>query len=129
MEEKKLFLIEALARKARAVGDISPEENGVFENALKHLSKWDTVDASNKKLAALVLQKFGKAQRLGSQLKLLNELLKNNGNDTKGGIYPLTKIDLLEKRTEVLKNLNYSHLVDRNEKWKAISSPKDYAPF
>jgi len=129
MEEKKLFLIEALARKARAVGDISPEENGVFENALKHLSKWDTVDASNKKLAALVLQKFGKAQRLGSQLKLLNELLKNNGNDTKGGICPLTKIDLLEKRTEVLKNLNYSHLVDRNEKWKAISSPKDYAPF
>jgi len=133
MEEKKGFLTESLARKARAIGDVFPEDNSsgkiTFNDALKHLNKWEKVDASNKKLAALVLQKYGKAQRLGSQLKLLNELLKNSGNDTKGGICPLTKIDLLEKRTEVLKNLNYSHLVERNEKWKALSSPKDYSPF
>lgn len=133
MEEKRAFLVEALARKARAIGDISEEENipgnVTFNGALKHLNKWQTVDASNKKFAALVLQKYEKARQYGSSLKLLNELLKNNGDDTKGGICPLTKIDLLEKRTEALKNLNYSHLVDRNEKWKALSSPKDYLPF
>jgi len=131
MEEMKTFLTEALARKTRAVGDASPEKDdaGEFETALKHLNKWETVDASNKKLAALVLLKYGKEKRLGSQLKLLNELLKNNGDDTKGGICPLTKIDLLAKRTEVLKNLNYSHLVERNEKWKALSLPDDYTLF
>ena len=133
MEEKRAFLVEALARKARAIGDISEEENipgnVTFNDALKHLNKWQTVDASNKKFAALVLQKYEKARQYGSSLKLLNELLKNNGDDTKGGICPLTKIDLLENRTEALKNLNYSHLVDRNEKWKALSSPKDYLPF
>ena len=131
MEEMKTFLTEALARKVRALGDASPEKDGggIFETALKHLNKWEAVDASNKKLAALVLLKYGKEKRLGSQLKLLNELLKNNGDDTKGGICPLTKIDLLEKRTEVLKDLNYSHLVERNEKWKVLSAPEDYSPF
>jgi len=130
MEEKKVYLKEALARKARAVGDDLTEKNdAVYEDALKHLKKWEKVDASNKKLAALVLQKDGKARRFGSQLKLINELLKNNGDDTKGGICPMSKIELLEKRTEVLNNLDYSHLVERNKEWKAISSPKDYLPF
>jgi len=135
MEEKRVFLKEALARKTRAVGDsmvgddLKEKNDAVYAAALKHLKRWEKVDASNTKLAALVIQKFGKEQRLGSQLKLINELLKNNGNDTKGGICPMSKIDLLEKRTEVLKNLHYSHLVQRNEKWKAISSPKDYSLF
>jgi len=131
MEEEKVFLTEALARKARAVGDILQDDNGAdaFEEALKHLKKWEKVDASNKKLAVLILQKDGKARRFGSQLKLINELLKNDGDDTKGGICPMSKIDLLEKRTEVLKYLDYSHLVERNKQWKAISSSKDYSPF
>ena len=133
MDEKKVFLIEALSRKVYAIADI--EKSGIsvdgipsFDNALKHLTKWEDID-TNKKFSVLLLEREKRAGRFGTMLKLLNSLLKKEGEDTKGGICPLTKLDLLSKRAEVFKELGYMHLLQRDEIWKAISSPKVYSLF
>jgi hypothetical protein len=124
MEEKKSHLIEALARKARAAAD----KNNGFDDALKHLKKWADID-SDLKYSILALERDGRAERWGSVLKLLNDLIKKNGEDTKGGICPLTKKELLERRAATFDMLGYSHLKESDIKWRAIASPKSYALF
>jgi hypothetical protein len=129
MEKKKDILVEALARKARAFGDIeSPADSTDFETTLKELKKWIDIDEDNK-FAILVLQRERRAKRLGAALKLLNSLIKNNGEDTKGGICPMTKANLLMKRAQILEDLGYTELVEHDKKWRVISAPKDYALF
>jgi hypothetical protein len=129
MEKKKDILVEALARKARAFGDIeSPADSTDFETTLKELKKWIDIDEDNK-FAVLVLQRERRAKRLGVVLKLLNSLIKNNGEDTKGGICPMPKANLLMKRAQILEDLGYTELVEHDKKWRVISAPKDYALF
>ena len=124
MEEKKSQLVEVLARKARAAGD---KDDG-FDEALKHLKKWADVD-SDLKYSSLVLQRDSRAERWGSVLKLLNGLIKKNGEDTKGGICPLSKKELLERRASLFTKLGYSHLKESDDKWRVIASPKSFALF
>lgn len=130
MEKKKDILVEALARKARACGDIQStgDASADFESTLKELKKWIDIDKDNK-YAVLVIEREKRAERLGTALKLLNTLIKNNGEDTKGGIGPMTKATLLEKRAQILEELEYVELVEHDKKWKVISAPKDYALF
>jgi len=128
MEEKKTFLVEALARKARAISSMDEEPSGSFDATLKDLQKWADI-ASEKKFAVLALEKEKRAKRMGSVLKSLNDLLKNKGEDTKGGICPLTKSDILQRRAEVFEQLGLSHLATIDQKWRSISAPKEYALF
>lgn len=129
MEKKKEILVEALARKARAFGDIeSPADAEDFETTLKELKKWIDIDKDNT-YAVLVLERERRAERLGAALKLLNGLIKNNGEDTKGGICPMSKADLLMKRAQILEDLGYTELVEHDKKWRVISAPRDYALF
>jgi len=136
-DEKKNILIEALARKARAFADLeksgshsSDEKNATssFDDTIKDIKRWVDID-SNLKYAVLVLERERRAERPGAVLKLLEKLLKNNGDDTKGGICPLTKSALLERRAAVFKELGYTHLVEHDNLWKLLSSPKDFALF
>ena len=124
MEEKKSQLVEVLARKARAAGD---KDDG-FDEALKHLKKWADVD-SDLKYSIFILQRDSRAERWGSVLKLLNGLIKKNGEDTKGGICPLPKKELLERRASLFTKLGYSHLKESDDKWRVIASPKSFALF
>lgn len=129
MEKKKGILVEALARKARAYGDIiSTGDTSGFESTLKQLKKWIDID-TDYKYAVLVIEREKRADRLGAALKLLNALIKNNGEDTKGGICPLSKATLLSKRAQILEDLGYTELVEHDKKWRVISAPKDYALF
>lgn len=129
MEKKKDILVEALARKARAFGDIDSSADGTdFETTLKDLKKWIDIDKDNK-YAVLVLEREKRAERLGAALKLLNSLIKNNGEDTKGGICPMSKANLLTKRAQILEDLGYTELVEHDKKCRVISAPKDYALF
>ncbi len=116
-----------MARKARATADDETEDPEAFEKALKHLQKW--TDTSANKFAVLTLEKEKRAKRFGTMLKLLNSLLENNGKDTKDGICPMSKKDIIEKREKVLEELSYNHLKRRNKAWGVISSVKDYALF
>ena len=126
MEKKKEILIEALARRARSFVDLG--ESAGFDSTLRDLQKWIDLD-NDKKYAILTIERDMKAERFGSALKLLNALIKNNGEDTKGGICPMSKADLLAKRAQVLEALGYRELVEHDKKWRLISAPKDYALF
>lgn len=125
MTEKKSFLIEALARKAHAhVGD-----EDKFNDTLKVLSKWEDIE-KNKKYAVLSIEKYKTAKRFGLILKLLNSLLEKNGDDTKDGIYPMKKDEIIKERSKVLKSLNYTELAERDDSWtRASSALKDFALF
>lgn len=126
MEEKKAFLVEALARKARAISEM--ENSNDFASVLNQLKSWEDIE-SNHKYAVLFLGREKRAGRYGSMLKLINTLLKNNGEGTKGGICPMTKSELYAKRAEVLEELGYTVLVEYDKKMKCISAPKDFALF
>jgi len=124
MEEKKSFLIEALARKAHA--ELGGDK---FHASLQHLAKWEDIE-KNKKYAILALEKYKSAKRYGLTLKLLNSLLEKKGDETKDGIFPMTKEDIMKERAEVLKSLDYTNLSERDDSWRRISAAlKDYALF
>ena len=129
MEKKKEILIEALARKARAYGEKTASgDSSDFDSTLKALATWIDID-KDKKFAVLIIEREKRAGRQGAALKLLNTLLKNKGEDTKGGICPMSKADLLEKRAQILNDLGYVELVEHDKKWRQISAPKDFALF
>eukprot|EP00592_Proboscia_alata_P006867 CAMPEP_0194358936 /NCGR_PEP_ID=MMETSP0174-20130528/6168_1 /TAXON_ID=216777 /ORGANISM="Proboscia alata, Strain PI-D3" /LENGTH=813 /DNA_ID=CAMNT_0039129557 /DNA_START=12 /DNA_END=2450 /DNA_ORIENTATION=- len=142
MDELKGQLAEALGRKARALADIenksssntttitdSGEEKDedkstttnlskatdidTFDDIVKHMRNWVDIDA-NLKFSVLTLERERRANHPGHVLKLLNKLLEKNGEDTKGGICHITKSDIYKRRTTVLEELNYDHLVERD---------------
>lgn len=126
MEQKKNILIEALARKARACADMGDSIG--FDACLKELNKWIDID-KDKKYSVLTIEREKRAGRHGSVLKLLNILLKNKGEDTKGGIRPFSEADLLAERAEIFQHLEYTELVEHDRKWRLISAPKKFALF
>jgi len=131
MEKKKEWLVEALARGARALADQecdNEKKQEDWETALKELKKWVAIDSSEK-YVVLVLERERRAKRYGSMLKLLNKLLKTNGEGIKGGIKAYSKADLFSLRANVLETLGYTELVAHDKKWRSISSPGGYAPF
>jgi len=132
-EEKKSFRIEALARKARALSDLNKGSEdkineGAFGDALKELNKWIDIDSDNK-YAVLVMEREEMAGRYGTVMKLLNSMLAKDGETTKGGICPLSKSDLLEKRAAIFEKLGYTMLVENDKKWRLIAAPKSFMPF
>jgi len=126
MDQLKDALIEALARKARALADLDKPE---FDDTMQQLAKWVDNMETNNKFAVLNLAKLGRQRRLGSVLKLLTTLLEKDGEETKGGICPLTRADLLKRRATVLEELGYHHLVEYDRVWSLIASPKSYTLF
>jgi tripeptidyl-peptidase-2 len=137
MDEKKDALIESLARKARAVADLEKESNDMevkgigssdFDRTLAELKKWVNID-SNSKYTVLSLEMERRMGRPGLVLKLINKLLEKDGEDTKGGICPMSKAELLDRRAAVLESLGYVHLSENDKLWRVLSSPKNFAPF
>lgn len=127
MEEKKSFLIEALARKAYAHFSAGDEEQ--FCQILKELAKWEDIE-KNKKYAILLLSKYKFTKRLGLMIKLLNSLLEKNGDDTKDGIYHMKKDEIIKHRIETLKSLNYNELAERDDRWSRVTNAtKEFALF
>uniref|UniRef100_A0A7S1YW11 Tripeptidyl-peptidase II n=1 Tax=Ditylum brightwellii TaxID=49249 RepID=A0A7S1YW11_9STRA len=150
MDERKDALIEALARKARATADLENEEKDkddhkeenddddkeetaesateTFDDLLAELKKWIDID-SNLKYSVLTLERERRKGRLGSVLNLLKKLIENDGEDTKGGICPISKPDLLKQRASVFEELGYDHLVEYDKLRSLLSSPKEFALF
>ena len=126
MDEKKSTLVDALGRKARAQADA---DNGKgFDETLKDLKEWTDID-SNHKFAVLVLERDARAKRHGLVLKTLGTLLKKDGEGTKGGICPLSKKDLLERRAKVLDELGYTELVAYDKSRRVVDSPDSFSLF
>jgi tripeptidyl-peptidase II len=129
MEKLKGFLIEALARQAFAFAELKSED--AADNFIKTLNKlkaWVDIDA-NGKYASLALERDCRAGRHGLALKRVNKLLaKTNGKDT-GGVRPMTRADLIEKRVDIFQHLGYHGLVKREKAMKLVASPADYKLF
>ena len=133
MEKKKSYLVEAIVRKAYAFvdqvglgdGDVAAGEK--FDQILKELSAWVDID-SNGKYAALAIERDCRTERHGAALKRINKLLLKNGKDS-GGIKPLSKGDLLEKRSKIFKTLGYTVLEERDRAMKFVASPQHYKLF
>ena len=123
MTETKTTLCEAWARKARAQLDLG--QGAEFDQGLKELKKWLSIDKEDK-FALLVLEREKRAERYGLMLKHLNSLVDKDG---KGGIWPLTKASMLSKRAAVLETLGYTKLLEYDNAWRVISSPKSYRLF
>jgi hypothetical protein len=122
IEKKKSLLIEVLVRKALAVADSKVEgAAGTFQDTLGKLE----ID-SNGKYAASAIEHDSRAGRHGAALKKINKLLNKNGKDT-GGIKPLTRADLLVKRSEIFKQPGgFYALVKRDQATKLVAAPRDY---
>ena len=127
MKDMKAFLIEAIARKAHAI--MNKDDEKEFDETLKHLSKWVDIE-KEKKYAVLALQRYENAKLYGLMLKLLNSLLEKKGEETKDGIAPMSKNDIIKKRIEVLETLNFNNLAERDLSWsRSLKATKDYALF
>jgi tripeptidyl-peptidase-2 len=128
MEKKKGNLIEALVRKALAFADSKEEDSpSKFDQTLGDLKSWAEID-SNGKYVSLALERDCRAGRQGLALKRINKLLTKNGKDT-GGVKPLSKSDLLEKRAAIFLELGYSALHKRDKAMKFVAAPTDYKLF
>jgi tripeptidyl-peptidase-2 len=128
MKEKKMFLIEALARMALAYADTKSEDaTAKFDATLKTLKAWVDIDSSDK-YAALVIERETRSGRFGSVLKVLNKLISNTAKE-KDSIKVLSKSELYEKRAAILKKLGFDILVEYDMKNRVIACPKAYALF
>lgn len=128
MEKRKGYLVDAIVRKALAHAD-SREENAParFDSALNDLKQWVDID-SNGKYALLALERDTRAGHFGLALKRIMKLLSKNGKDT-GGVKPLNKSDLLERRATILQQVGYTSLHKRDKAFKFVASPADYKVF
>jgi hypothetical protein len=134
MNDKKEALIIAMARKARALAEIEsssqvsePANSDTFVQTCKQLEKWKKIE-QDPKFAVLALEKEKDAGHTGLMLKRLGTLLVGKGLDTKDGISPLTKGDIIERRISLLKDLGYNHLAEREKAWMDCSA-KEFALF
>ncbi|KAG7366232.1 tripeptidyl-peptidase II [Nitzschia inconspicua] len=129
MEKQKGFLVDALARQAFAHAEMTTDDaKERFAKTLDALKAWVDID-SNGKYAGLALERDCRAGRHGLALKRINKLLaKTNGKDT-GGVRPLTRADLIEKRVKIFEHLGYHGLVKREKAMKLVASPTDYKLF
>jgi tripeptidyl-peptidase-2 len=129
MEKLKNTLTETLARQAFAYSEMTTDDAAEkFTKTLDAMKAWVDID-SNGKYAGLTLIRDRRAGRHGLALKRVTKLLlKSNGKDT-GGVRPLSRSDLLEKRVEIFQELGYDFLVKRDKAMKLVASPADYQLF
>lgn len=128
-ERMKEQLIEALTRKARAYADRKdPTFDEEFRTAIKNLQRWVDLK-SDKKFLYLTIEKEKRQSRFASTMQLISPLIVSRGKETLDGIYPLTKDDLVRERINLLTDLGYSSLANREMKWRLIGSSKSYASF
>lgn len=121
MEKKKTYLIEALVRKALAHADsVDADASNKFNQVLDDLKAWVDID-SNGKYAAVAIERDCRAGRPGLAIKRINKLISKIGKDT-GGVRPLTREMLTERRLAIMHDLGYFALCKRVSLWKLAAN-------
>jgi tripeptidyl-peptidase-2 len=128
LKEKKTFLLEALARSAKAHLDINTEvSHKVFDELIKRMKTWVDIEAE-KFYMSIYFEREKRAGRYGSIVKTINKILSKDFKE-KDFLYPLTKQSLMEERAVALEKLGYTPLLERDEKLRIVECPSKFAPF
>lgn len=97
----------------------SSDQEDSFEKNYKELEKW--VDMKSSKYSMLSLIRERRRGRLGTALKVLNDLIQEDGEPPKKKLYDL-KLSLLEES-------GWSHLVSYEKQWMLVRFPPNLALF
>ncbi|KAG8652896.1 tripeptidyl-peptidase 2 isoform X2 [Manihot esculenta] len=149
METTRDQLIEALYQKGLAIYDIeslegpkaetlavtegtkgvdttdkktAPDAGGqpdLFEENFKELQKW--VDVKSSKYGTLLVIRERRRGRLGTALKVLNDMIQDDGDPPKKKLYEL-KISLLD-------DIGWSHLATYERQWMHVLFPPSLPLF
>ncbi|KAG7016869.1 Tripeptidyl-peptidase 2 [Cucurbita argyrosperma subsp. argyrosperma] len=84
-----------------------------FEENFKELKKW--VDVKTSKFGTLAVLREKRRGRLGAALKVVNDVIENDGDTPKKKLYEL-KLSLLEE-------IGWSHLVSYEKQWMHVRFP------
>ncbi|XP_031094573.1 tripeptidyl-peptidase 2 isoform X2 [Ipomoea triloba] len=131
METTRDQLVEALYQKGLALAEIeslkadtqpvtvSDVESDLFEKNFKELKKWVDVNSSRYgKLSVLRERRLG---RLGTALKVLIDMIQEDGDPPKRKLYEL-KFSLLEQ-------MGWGHLVAYEKEWMLVRFPSSLPLF
>ncbi|KAF2533244.1 hypothetical protein F2Q70_00032854 [Brassica cretica] len=124
--ELKLGLLEELGEEMKnmytAMGEKEDEgscQKDKFEENFKELTKW--VDVKSSKFGTLTVLREKRLSRLGSALKVLEELIQNENQTANKKLYEL-KLGLLEE-------LGWSHLATYEKQWMQVRFPTSLPLF
>ncbi|KAJ0970189.1 hypothetical protein J5N97_023066 [Dioscorea zingiberensis] len=146
MESTRDYLAEALYRKGLALADIESskvdqpakeassadnekqgdgtiaapsEQPDLFEENFKEIKKW--VDVKSSKYGMLVVVRERRCGKLGTALKVLNDLIQDELEQGKKKLYDL-KIELLDE-------IGWSHLSSYEKQWMHVRFPTCVQPL
>ncbi|KAG6716915.1 hypothetical protein I3842_04G072100 [Carya illinoinensis] len=114
--EKASDLASSDAKDVDKTSDIQPD---VFEENLKELKRW--VDVKSSKYGTLLVLQERRSGRLGTALKVLNDIIQEDGDPPKKKLYDL-KISLLDE-------IGWSHLATYERQWMFVRFPASLPLF
>ncbi|WMV20533.1 hypothetical protein MTR67_013918 [Solanum verrucosum] len=126
METTRDQLTEALYQKGLALaelealkGESTADKVDMFEENFKELKKW--VDLKSSKYGILSVFRERHHGRLGTALKVLNDMIQDDGSPPKKKFYEL-KLSLLDQ-------IGWSHLVVYEKQWMQVRFPSSLPLF
>jgi hypothetical protein len=134
MSKEKDDLIDALVRLALALNDSTTEGcsnadvDVSFDDTLRQLRSWVDIESSLK-FSTLRIAREMRAGRYGMALKQINTMLEDEGKEKDTVIRPMTRSDLLAKRSSIYLRLGFVSLYENGVRAQAINCPKNYTPF
>ncbi|PHT87251.1 hypothetical protein T459_09357 [Capsicum annuum] len=125
--QKGLSLAELEALKGGSTADKaesqvaleSDVQSDMFEENFKELKKW--ADLKSSKYGILSVLRERHHERLGTALKVLNDMIQDDGNPPKKKFYDL-KLSLLDQ-------IGWSHLVVYEKQWMQVRFPSSLPLF
>ncbi|MEM1328977.1 MAG: S8 family serine peptidase [Planctomycetota bacterium] len=122
MGERKEALIDALHRRARALGEAATRERAVerterFEDALGDLEAWDSIDGNDYRELRITRHRLH--GRLGSALEEIVEASSDDPHDA----------GLRERKIELLEELRWEHWAMHERDRSLVDAPPIARPF
>ncbi|XP_024992283.1 tripeptidyl-peptidase 2 isoform X2 [Cynara cardunculus var. scolymus] len=97
-------------------GESSPD---LFEETFKEVQKW--ADPKSRKYGTLLMIRERHNGRLGTALKVVNEMIQEEGDPPKKQLY--------EERVSVLEEIGWGHLVTYEKQWMLVRFPPSLPLF
>ncbi|KAF0698016.1 Aste57867_11347 [Aphanomyces stellatus] len=121
-DDEKAALVDALAREARALGDLKNETS--FVQVFQKLQQWVDTD-DNQHVYAAVHNDLRQGHK-GSALKRLQKVSELSADDL-AKILPLKEVH--DMRVQLYDDLGWSHWAEYEKNWKRLNNPASYALF